>query len=234
MRDVEIHELAAAYALDALDASERAAFEAHSATCAICRGEVTEHRRTAAALATLNATAPPPGLRERVLADAARTRQLAPQPAPVVALSGRRRAKAATWLAAAAAVVTIAVGAVLLVGRGEASFNDQVAAMMDDPDARMAELDGPAGAFKLVWDDRHVAVLGDALPPPAPGMRYELWLLDAAGAHPMGLLDEAPGGGVRRMLDVPADMTVAGWGVTLEPPGGSATPSVPILYQSDV
>lgn len=234
MSDVEIHELGAAYALDALDASERAAYEAHFTTCAICRGQVAEHRETAAALAMLTTSAPAPDLRARVLAEVAHTRQLAPRAAPVVTLAERRRPGWTTMLAAAAAVALIAVGAVLVAGRGDASFNEQVAAMMDDPASRMAELDGPAGAFKVVWDDAHVAVLGDALPEPEGGLRYELWMIDAAGAHPMGLLDEAADGGVRRMLDVPPDMAADGWGVTLEPASGSSTPTLPILYQADV
>lgn len=232
--DVEIHELGAAYALDALDPAERATYEAHFASCAICRGEVAEHRETAAALAASTASAPPLDVRARVLAEIAETRQLAPRAAPVVSLSGRRRPGVATMLAVAAAVVLVVAGAALVVGRSDASFNEQVAAMMDDPDTRMAELDGPGGTFKLVWDDAHVAVLADALPAPADDMRYELWLIDEVGAHPMGLLDAASDGGVRRMLDVPADMTAAAWGVTLEPSTGSVAPTMPVLYQADV
>jgi anti-sigma factor RsiW len=38
---IDIHQLAAAYALDALDDRERAEFEAHYPTCPVCRPEVT-------------------------------------------------------------------------------------------------------------------------------------------------------------------------------------------------
>ena len=63
MSDIEIHHLGAAYALDALDERERAAYEAHFATCDICRTDVREYRAAAAELASLTAT-PPPARRE--------------------------------------------------------------------------------------------------------------------------------------------------------------------------
>ena len=53
MSDIEIHHLGAAYALDALDDRERAAYEAHFATCAVAR------KRTARSAAlTCASTAP--------------------------------------------------------------------------------------------------------------------------------------------------------------------------------
>jgi anti-sigma factor RsiW len=83
-RRAKTHELAGAYALDALDSAERKRFERHLRRCRACEREVRGFAQTATALAMATATEPPPGLRERVLAAAAVTRQ-AP---PVVA--GRR------------------------------------------------------------------------------------------------------------------------------------------------
>ena len=65
MSDIEIHHLGAAYALDALDERERAAYEAHFATCDICRTDVAEYRAAAADLASLTATPPPPDVKAR-------------------------------------------------------------------------------------------------------------------------------------------------------------------------
>lgn len=230
MSEIDIHELAAAYALDALDPAERAAYEAHFTTCAMCRTQVGEFREAAAELTTLTAAGPPAALRSRVLADIAGTRQIA----PVVRLDAHRRRRAGTALVAvAAATLAVLVGAFVVLRGGDPSFNDQVAAMMDEPSARVAELAGEEGSVKLVWDDVHVAVMADALPAPADGRRYELWLIDAAGAHPMRLLDSAPDGTLRRILEVPDGMTASAWGVTLEPDSGSATPTMPILYHSE-
>ena len=65
----DLHHLAAAYALDALEPDERAAFEAHYPSCEICSREVVEFRQTAAVLAAQTATPPPADLRAAVMAE---------------------------------------------------------------------------------------------------------------------------------------------------------------------
>jgi anti-sigma-K factor RskA len=74
----DIHALVGAYALDAVDDLERAAFERHVAECETCRLEVTELRETAARLADSTWSVPPPRLRTEVMATIGRTRQLPP------------------------------------------------------------------------------------------------------------------------------------------------------------
>ena len=65
------HVLAGAYALDALDAAERARFEQHLATCRTCPDEVRGFAATATELGLAAAVTPPPALKGRVLADVA-------------------------------------------------------------------------------------------------------------------------------------------------------------------
>ena len=65
--------LAAAYAIDALDAAERAKFEAHLSTCAECRALVAAFRPVATGLGLaieIESDAPPASLRGRTLARA--------------------------------------------------------------------------------------------------------------------------------------------------------------------
>lgn len=63
-----IHELAGAYALDALPGDEREVFEAHLASCADCTNEVASLREVTTNLARLAADAQPPAdLRTSVL-----------------------------------------------------------------------------------------------------------------------------------------------------------------------
>jgi len=50
MSGVEIHDLVALYALDALDAEERDGFERHLQSCADCEASLAEHRSAATAL----------------------------------------------------------------------------------------------------------------------------------------------------------------------------------------
>ncbi len=110
----DVHALSGAYAVDALDDIERAAFERHLAECADCRAEVASLRETAALLAETTAVEPPAALRDRVLADIATVRPLPPEaPAPEVRPSApaaapgrrcRRRARGCRWDRLAAAL----------------------------------------------------------------------------------------------------------------------------------
>ena len=133
----DIHALVGAYAIDALEPSERTSFEEHLATCADCRAEVQSLREAAALLAETSAVEPPPALRERLLDDIKTVRPLPPlvqhdQPAvraesssgapPVassvaepVSLDAARRRRFRPALAAAAAVAA-AVAAVIVGG----------------------------------------------------------------------------------------------------------------------
>jgi len=118
---------AAAYAVGALDADERGAFEAHLAGCAECASEVRAHREVATLLARGlggAAAAPSPALRARIVTEAvaqgasgrARPLDARQQPlrartatASMQAVAPARRATPWTpWLAAAAALVLAA------------------------------------------------------------------------------------------------------------------------------
>jgi anti-sigma factor RsiW len=76
-----LHDDAVAYALDALDPAEQAAFEEHLAACDDCTAEVAGLRETASLL-VLSTDAPPlpPSLRAAVLGGIAGVEQLAPLP----------------------------------------------------------------------------------------------------------------------------------------------------------
>ena len=78
----ELHDDAAAYALDVLDATEREAFEAHLSTCADCTVEVTALQETASLLVLSVPPAPPlpSALRASVLAGITGVEQLPPLP----------------------------------------------------------------------------------------------------------------------------------------------------------
>jgi len=65
------HANVAPYALDALDADEEREFEEHLASCEACREELASLREATAALAYgAVGPAPPPELKERILAEA--------------------------------------------------------------------------------------------------------------------------------------------------------------------
>jgi len=76
----DLHALAGAYALDAIDrGAERERFTHHMNGCPSCASEVRGFREVATAMAFAAALEPPPALRVQVLEAVARTRQLPPE-----------------------------------------------------------------------------------------------------------------------------------------------------------
>ena len=81
------HLLLSGYVLDALDPDDRALFVRHLAQCEDCRRELAELGPTVGQLSALTATTPPPELRDRVLSEISRVRQV--DPAPFTDVAGR-------------------------------------------------------------------------------------------------------------------------------------------------
>ncbi|MET8252559.1 anti-sigma factor [Micromonospora sp. NPDC005197] len=230
----DIHTLAGAYALNAVDDLERAAFERHLADCESCRLEVTELRETVARLADDTVVeATPPGLRERTLTQAARTPQLRS-----AAAGDSARRQASRWrriTVAAAAAVLVAGGASAVtwtvsndrISDEQASSDQarQIAAVLDAPDARVFERSlQPGGSATVVVSrdrDRGVVLLRD-LPEPGPGRIYELWLIRGSEPRKVGRLAE----GARASTTVIGPVAEAAtFGVSNEPAGGSVAPT---------
>jgi anti-sigma-K factor RskA len=78
----DVHSLVGAYAVDAIDEQERAAFERHLAECPECRAEVASLVEAGAQLSLVTETAPPPALRSAVLAGIRSVRPLPPLEPP--------------------------------------------------------------------------------------------------------------------------------------------------------
>ncbi|MCF0094948.1 anti-sigma factor domain-containing protein [Micromonospora sp. MH99] len=230
----DIHTLAGAYALDAVDEVEGAAFERHLTECAACRSEVAELRETAARLADDTVLeAPSPGLRERTLAQAARTPQLRPGAGAEDRPAARRwrrvavAAAAAVVVAGGASAVTWSVGSDRISDeRADSDQARQVAAVLNAPDARVFDEPlSPVGAATVVVSrdrDRGVVLLRD-LPDPGPGRAYQLWLIRGAEpARSVGLLTA----GARESTTVIGPVAAAGtFGVSNEPAAGSSAPT---------
>src|SRR5204863_1235105 len=98
-----VHELTAAYALDALDPHDEREYEEHLRACERCRSELSSFRGTTASLAyAVAAPPPPPALRARIMEPARAERSnVVPQ---------RRRWVVPTLGAAAAVAAAVAIG----------------------------------------------------------------------------------------------------------------------------
>jgi anti-sigma factor RsiW len=214
----DLHELSALYALDVLDAPERARFEAHLASCDRCSSELDSLREAAMSLAFVEESIPPPpGLRERVLAAAREEGQ------NVVPLRSRRSlavsAAAVVAVAASAAAVGFGIWAATL---HHSLANERAATkVLRDPLARHIPLRGARG--ELVVAPSGKAVLTVGLPKPPKGNTYEAWVATSV-VRPAGTF----GGGTTTLkVRVPRGAQVM---VTLEPAGGTSSPSAkPLL-----
>lgn len=130
---------AASYVLGALDAGEKADFEAHMQSCAACRSDVQDATGTAALLAfDAPPAAPPAALRERILARA-RAQPTATAVAPVPPAARPREAPARPsrgWVPyALAASVLLALASMVLYAQQRSQtleLNRQLVAAQDN------------------------------------------------------------------------------------------------------
>jgi anti-sigma-K factor RskA len=229
----DMHDLVAPYALDALDASERAAFEAHLAGCGQCRRDLAELREGAAALGAAEWSPPPQRLRAAVL-DAVGGVAQEPPVAPVVPLRAswfRRVAVPAIAVAALAAVVALSVQVVRLNARIDSSVETILASV----DARVVSLEGTEGVtarFVYSPGEGRGVFIADGLAELPPDRTYQLWLIDDGGPASAGIFGTADG---VVTFDVEGDVAAAAAvGLTAEPAGGSPAPTGDILLLGDL
>ena len=202
MTNDDLHELTAAYALDALDEEERGAYEEHLRDCAECRAELVTMQDTVGVLAYANeGPAPPADLRDRIV-QAARA-----EPPKVVPLRPRRTRLYAGIAIAAAACAALAIG--LSLGLSGGGGGKKLALTVHPGGTAQLAVSGfdsaPTGKIYEVW------VIADGKPVPAA--------VFAGGGHTVVVLERP----------VPKGATVA---VTLEKAPRSQTPTLPILAKT--
>jgi len=234
MERTEIHDLSAAYALDALGPEELAEFEAHLAHCTECRENVAAFQETVSELAyDVDAPAPSPALRDRVLADARREQ-------PKVVAMPRRRWAFPVAAAAAFAAGCVALGLAFWASdlanqldeeRTAVHLADELIVALTDPNADRIPLEGADGI--LVVDDESAEgwMLVNGLDEAPDGKTYEAWVIEGDEAVSAGLFS---GGELRTVvpLTVPvSDGAVVA--VTVEEAGGVEQPTQDPIFVSD-
>lgn len=225
MEQNEVHALTAAYSLDALDELEEREYEEHLRGCERCREELAAFTEAATSLAyAVDAPAPPPTLRDRILNGAHAER------AVVVPFRPRRTLNYALGaVAAVAAAVAIGVGIWGASVSGRLDRLESTNAVLGDPNARVAELSGADG--RVVVSEAGDAVLVVSGLERAPsGRDYEIWVIEGNAPRRAGLFEAEKGREVVRLEErVPRDSVVA---VTLEKDGGVETPSTAPLFSA--
>ena len=203
----KLHDLTAAYALDALDGGERDAYEAHLAECEGCRRELAEFSSVAASLGrAVEPAPPPPALRERIL-EAARAER-----PNVVPLRPR-------WAYPVAAAAAVAACAAVGLGIWGVTLDNRLGNSSAQAIQRVP-VTGARNSF-VVYSGESAGLVVSGLGAPPAGKTYEAWVISGGQASPAGLF---PPGTTHLTLTLhvqPGDVIA----ITIEPAGGSPKPT---------
>lgn len=238
MKDTDIHDISGAYAVDAVDDVERARSDAHVADCSPCKSEVTSLKAAATALSLVTPVSPPASLRSSVLLSISQVRPLPPVVDPIESptpldtkRAERARRNPARWLVSVAAAAVIITGGAVWQpwSPNQEQGNPALTATQQVLQAKDAQrFEGKVGtgtATVVRSSSLKKAVIVTANLPAAPqGKVYQLWLQRGTEMVPAGFVPNAPTSTVLLQGDV---TTASGAGITIEPAGGSPTPSLP-------
>jgi len=238
----------AAYALGTLDAEEISALESHLKTCQDCQAELADYQAvTTGLLESVPPQAPPPGLRNKLAA------QLPSQRTRTPSLFANLFARFSLGQIAITVVVVLLLGLNVYssfqirdLQRQQAALterlsNDQTAlAMLAYPSTQSLavnpDVKNLAGSM-LVDREKRIAVLVLwNLPSLEAGQTYQAWLIDAEGNRVSGGLFAPIDGNRYTTITIRAPVPFGefeGFGVTVEPSGGSEGPTGPRVLAVD-
>ena len=212
---MDLHELTAAYALDALDDDECERYEAHLASCERCQEELQGFWQVSASLArAADGPQPPAALRGRILEQARSER---PNVVPL-----RRRFTLPVLLPATA----LAAAAAIVIGIWAAGLSNELddakdkLAVLGDRNAQVFETANGEANLVVGADGKAALVVGQQLAPAPEGKDYEIWVFENGVPKRAGLFEE-PGVALLTRPVEPGQMVA----VTVEPDGGLDAPS---------
>ena len=239
-------DLAELYALDAVTEQERQAIDAYiSAASEAERTAFLDRVRSARETLALTFRAeeePPADLFDRIVAQLPAA---TPAPGPAATAGHapaadelslarerklRRPAGTRRWLAGVAAAAAIALGGVG-VGSYLADQNDPMNQVVRAQDVRQASVQVAGGgtATVLISAEKDAAVVKmNGVPAPPEGKVYQMWLIPKDGSAPVsqGLMDAET---LSKPAMVKGISSAAALGITVEPTGGSASPTLPTV-----
>ncbi len=247
-----MRDLAAAYAIGALDADELREFESLLGQSEELRREVAEFEEVSAQLAHGAPQAEPDTALRRRLMDRAKVDAVSRPAAPP--------SRSTNWmlgLAWAAAATGIIVAFVQSDRAGDlekqlAARAREVETVLAQLDRSKQRLDDVLGAttvmfvlrstseqppsIRLYWNqqENNIVLQTIALAPAPTGREYQLWFLSGGAALPASTFNSDAGGSRVTLPGPPPDTEIQGVAITIEPIGGSAQPTTPIILLSTV
>ena len=243
-----------AYALGAVAPEEGAHIEEHLADCLACWEHLSESQRAAALLAlAVPLEEPREGLRQRIIAQAQREAKPAAEPSP-------RRWRLPRLLAVGATALTLtAVGALswsliethnlrsdyndiqqqATITSQHANLASQVVSIMSRPDVEseamltsgIAAAAGASAYYVWTRDGKLGAIVCHGLPDAPEGKVYQVWL--SCGPEPVdGGTFTAWNGQCQHVVSLKCISPLSGVDVSVEPQGGSPSPSSEIVISA--
>jgi len=248
----------ALYVMDALDDDrELAELREHLGTCGECRRELEALRGDMALLAlSTSGPHPPQRSRERLMKAIAAEPRLAMKHKSRFVM-GRLQPRWLSWTPIAVALLLVIFSAALVrenivlrarrdglaleleQTKRKAALAMEVMDMMNDPQLPRQTLVSaskpPQPQLKTIYQPQkgHVLLMANNLPVLPDDKVYELWLLPANGGAPMPAGTFTPDAKGNTMMMHAMDnggIDAKAFAVTIEPRGGSQTPTMPIQY----
>lgn len=227
----ELLDLIPAYALDALSAEEKARVEAFLASSSEGRTELETYRAMLVGFATLTPKRKAPAhltgaFAARLAAEAGDT-----TPTRVPSIRPQPTLLSARWILAAAAVLVVLIGAVLVLANVADREGRQIRSILNDPAATRITINSkadPSNKITIVMvPHTSDAVMVAELPSLPAEKQYQLWWMNATTNARWSLSVFSVDQGTKQVLiTMPAEPekdTLCG--VTIEPAGGSPGPT---------
>ncbi|MHA7281645.1 anti-sigma factor [Arthrobacter sp. TMS2-4] len=141
--------------------------------------------------------------------------------------------RAARWVVAAAAATVLAVGGVTIAQNlQQSTLQEQVLQASDVRTAELALAPGGTAALAVSGEEDAAVVTLSGVPAPDPGYVYQMWRIPEDGTEPVSVGtmtgEDVAGTKVTELEDISGFSAIA---ITVEPDGGSATPTLPIVAQ---
>lgn len=228
-------ELAELYALDALSEEERAVVDRHIAAATpeerqAFNDRVRQARETLAISFTVEEE-PPSDLFGRIMAQLPAQQEAPAIPDALAAARQRREERRRpgsmrNWIIGVAAAAALALGGVG-IGAYNAYQNDPLNQVLQAQDLRKASVGVTGGGtanLAISPSKNALVVTMDGVPAPPEGKVYQMWLIPKDGSAPVskGLMDAEA---LSKPAVVDGIQAAASLGITVEPLGGSGSPS---------
>ncbi|MFJ6001169.1 anti-sigma factor domain-containing protein [Arthrobacter sp. NPDC092385] len=141
--------------------------------------------------------------------------------------------RASRWMVAAAAAVVLAVGGVTIAQNLQQNTVEQQVLQASDVRTQELSLDAGGVAELAVSGEENAAVVTlSGIPAPAEGHVYQMWRIPADGTAPVSVGtmsgSDVAGTKVTELTEISGFSAIA---ITVEPEGGSATPTLPVVAQ---